>query len=1236
MATVIQFPDSLSLAGNISDIILNSTAQVNFKIMEGSATLLEENYDPDSESLIKIRLRDILPLLLYSVIPSSNVFEQVNAVKTLALHIDNSPTTIKVVNGGVNASIDAETFLAANWLTWQPQQKKVKFTDPEWLSYFSTEAVTIKLKAYFKEDPPETITLTILTAHKLYSLNVNFQYLSGLFSTAQPVYFDIWTEYMGIRLSFIQRYVLIADYNEFDDIFVFENTLGAIDTVRLTGSREEDNQFEISSAIFDENSSDYNVQYGQVFTKNTGYYTSARERSWLNEFMNSTKRYYLTPDGLKSITISKTDAKFNLSDSASFYYTFNFALSRQTKFLNFARTETLPANVEIIDPDTELFFLAPRLIEFPAAVVDDLLLFPVQMPFVQEWRQLSFSALRSSILGNINLLGLATVESVNALSVSLSTHTHTFDQITNKPNTLIGYGITDGIDLSAVIQYLESPNTLTNFWVGDNLSYDGAYLNATGEMRATGDVVAYASGSPTGSFWDSMPVATLTTVGGIILGGGTTNFLRADGNWASVTSGTFDHSVMSNLSFALSGHTGFQASLGFTPENISNKITSFTTPTDAQYPSALLVSNQLAGKISTYGSQTAKYVLAAPNAAAGSPSFRALVASDIPALSYEASGNISTHSALRTGVHGINITTGKTLSVSNTITLSASNDTSTLNISTGGTLGTNAFNSTAFSIIGTTPADTRIAIWSSATTIKGDAGLTYDGSYLKATGEMRATGDVVAYATGSPTGSFWDAMPAATVSTIGGIIVGSDFTIAGGVLSIAGGVAFDLAANYSPTGAWTFTQTPKVGAVSVSLVGHTHAYVASSHLTDYTHANIANGQTAYGWGNHDSVGYLTSQISHDDVLVDGDASVTTAANKLVVRDGNGDLFGRYINLTNTVETGTVTSLYGKLSGQGDYLRSLNASNVQTFLGLGSAAYATISDYVTLATEQTISGLKTFSQYIIFSNGRKGLVGVFNPSQTQAIFSMGHSYTLVDGGASNVYGDASGFYGLAWSYDPNYGGAGNNPQSKAGLFHQLLVMNNNETLTAIGHGIWTKGNVGIGTTNAPTAKLEVKSDDVIFTKFNSNYFNREIITGVDDTTFEPIIQAKVLSSGAERQLSINPYGGNVGIGTTSPGFILDIEGSSTDCIKFGIDKPIYLINNSPYVGFNMYYKAGWKYGKGSSASFGGAIGLAPTTGTMSFYTTLVAGNDEATAGISQKMSLSKEGTLTVTGDVIAYG
>jgi hypothetical protein len=87
------------------------------------------------------------------------------------------------------------------------------------------------------------------------------------------------------------------------------------------------------------------------------------------------------------------------------------------------------------------------------------------------------------------------------------------------------------------------------------------------------------------------------------------------------------------------------------------------------------------------------------------------------------------------------------------------------------------------------------------------------------------------------------------------------------------------------------------------------------------------------------------------------------------------------------------------------------------------------------------------------------VGVYDAAQTQAIFAMGIDYILTNAAGSATIGN---HYGLAWSYNPDYGGAGNNPQSKAGLNHQLLHMQAGITTTAIGSGIWTSGGITCGT------------------------------------------------------------------------------------------------------------------------------------------------------------------------------
>jgi len=101
----------------------------------------------------------------------------------------------------------------------------------------------------------------------------------------------------------------------------------------------------------------------------------------------------------------------------------------------------------------------------------------------------------------------------------------------------------------------------------------------------------------------------------------------------------------------------------------------------------------------------------------------------------------------------------------------------------------------------------------------------------------------------------------------------------------------------------------------------------------------------------------------------------------------------------------------------------------------------------------VNGTGRFTR-ILPTTGKDGSFGIFDPTTTQHVWGMGTGYTLGTGGSAN-YGN---FYGLGWSYNPGHNGAGNNPQSKAGLNHQLLLMNNAITQTAIGAGIWTIGNV----------------------------------------------------------------------------------------------------------------------------------------------------------------------------------
>ena len=177
-----------------------------------------------------------------------------------------------------------------------------------------------------------------------------------------------------------------------------------------------------------------------------------------------------------------------------------------------------------------------------------------------------------------------------------------------------------------------------------------------------------------------------------------------------------------------------------------------------------------------------------------------------------------------------------------------------------------------------------------------------------------------------------------------------------------------------------------------------------------------------------------------------------------------------VTITNSGVTSIVAGTNISISGGTGAVTITNGVTNNNQLTNGAGYITGYTETDTLGTV-TNRGSST-SQNITFSNGRKGLVGVYDAAQTQAVFAMGAAYVLTDGGASSNIGP---LYGLAWSYNPDYGGAGNNPQSKAGLNHQLLHMQNGVTTTAIGSGIWTSGNIqALGDVTAYYSDMRLKT------------------------------------------------------------------------------------------------------------------------------------------------------------------
>lgn len=282
------------------------------------------------------------------------------------------------------------------------------------------------------------------------------------------------------------------------------------------------------------------------------------------------------------------------------------------------------------------------------------------------------------------------------------------------------------------------------------------------------------------------------------------------------------------------------------------------------------------------------------------------------AVIYNGTGDIVTNKinglTLTSATTGFTVaggTTSKTLTVSNTITL-AGTDSSTLNIGTGGTLGSNAFTSTSYQPLATnltsignlansagylynngsgtfsyaTPADINTTYSQSAVTTTG-------GALLRLTSSGAVNDDVKFASSGSTTVSYTDAStitisstdnnfyPTAVTMTGGstsGPVVGLTMN-SGSVTTATIPSASNSASGIVTTGEQTFAGTKNFSQVyASSLLSSGASIAATTFITagsyisasgNITSSLTVNGQTVSSTGNMSSGGSLTRTLLND-------------------------------------------------------------------------------------------------------------------------------------------------------------------------------------------------------------------------------------------------------------------------------------------------------------------------------------------------------------------------------------
>ena len=404
---ILNQPAALSLSGNIEKFRIQSAESFSFVLSKGNTRLLSSVYTPATDGYVTIDIRDIVESQLSFLMKDiTTYYEQSELAADFTAVIADKNITFRVLRCGVDRfSGSAETFLKANFLTWQPQVKKVTYYSPEYLTYYAVISSYVKVKAYFTDDESkvteEVKQLATLGEKRAYTIPVQYAVIMALFGSRLPSFYDVWVEdSSGSRLTYVQRYVAGNILSEQEQWILFENSLGGMDTFRAYGQLDFSAEHTHNIAEIDDISEEYRVDTERKFQKNTGYLDN-RERHWLLDFLPSKQKYIYNLNYLRRIVVTEDNTTYTDKELPS-SYTFTYKYADARPLLNLQRTDSLPDNLDIHIPDLASFTIPPRLVEFPSQPLSEGVLFPVQQPFSEKWATTNIGAIFAYVLNKIS------------------------------------------------------------------------------------------------------------------------------------------------------------------------------------------------------------------------------------------------------------------------------------------------------------------------------------------------------------------------------------------------------------------------------------------------------------------------------------------------------------------------------------------------------------------------------------------------------------------------------------------------------------------------------------------------------------------------------------------------------------------------------------------------------------------------------------------------------------------
>jgi len=228
----------------------------------------------------------------------------------------------------------------------------------------------------------------------------------------------------------------------------------------------------------------------------------------------------------------------------------------------------------------------------------------------------------------------------------------------------------------------------------------------------------------------------------------------------------------------------------------------------------------------------------------------------------------------------------------------------------------------------------------------------------------------------------------------------------------------------------------------------------SSHNSSYNHGNIANGQTAYTWGNHATYNYAKTTLAN---TFTENQMIAKSLPKFYIKSTDSSVRSLdFMDSGNNIRGSIISNIDNSLDISGSSDIEINAGSGNNFKVTGSQHFAEglVSGVNTkIVGYNTVTGELTYQDIADISNANEGVLGVANPYA-----NIAQLLTNTTGGTGVSFIGSTGI-NLTTTNSSNGG--------------EITITNSSPSKWSNdANGIYNTGNVGVGGLPSPSYKFAV--------------------------------------------------------------------------------------------------------------------------------------------------------------------